>query len=245
MRPPVVGSFFLHLSAVDSLDVLTLRNSSVRQKKGKREVMRQTVLRKPGFVFVPPSAMMQNVKRNPEVDLAELPKTASLEQVTNLMREIQQQDVYDMEVDLAEKMWQEADATVWNTLAMNWKQRIECVLTEEDDFKDIEMPGDELRDGSEVVEQEPMEDGEQRDGSVTEHAGRSKALMKPHVHFGHQGVKEMIRVLKHGRASELATQEARRMLSDVCAKNVQAKLPRPPIPRQVLDFNDRLGFDIF
>ena len=31
------------------------------------------------------------------------------------MREIQQKD--DMEVDLAEVMWQESDATVWNTLA--------------------------------------------------------------------------------------------------------------------------------
>ena len=33
MRPPVVGSFFLHLSAVDSLDVLTLRNSFAFKKK--------------------------------------------------------------------------------------------------------------------------------------------------------------------------------------------------------------------
>ena len=34
LRPPVVGSFFLHLSAVDSLDVLTLRNSFVGKKRG-------------------------------------------------------------------------------------------------------------------------------------------------------------------------------------------------------------------
>ena len=51
------------------------------------------------------------------MDLAQLPKAASLEQVTNLMHEIQQQDVCDMEVDLAEVMWREADAIVWNTLA--------------------------------------------------------------------------------------------------------------------------------
>ena len=84
------------------------------------------------------------------------------------------------------------------------------------------MPGDELRDGSEGEEQE---DGEQRDGSVAEHAGHSKrdlervkkALMKLHVNLGHQGVKELIRVLKHGRASELAIQEARRMRCDVCS----------------------------
>ena len=79
--------------------------------------MGETVLRKPGFVFVPPSVVEQNVKRKLEMDLAELPKTASLEQVTDLMREIQQQDECDMEVDLAEVMWQESDAIVWNTLA--------------------------------------------------------------------------------------------------------------------------------
>ena len=79
--------------------------------------MGETVLRKPGFVFVPPSVVEPNVKRKPEMDHAELPKTASLEQVTDLMREIQQQDVCGMEVDLADVMWQESDAIVWNTLA--------------------------------------------------------------------------------------------------------------------------------
>ena len=43
-----------------------------------------------------------------------------------------------------------------------------------DDVGDIETPGDELRDGSEGEEQDPMEDGQQRDGSVVEHAGHSK-----------------------------------------------------------------------
>ena len=45
------------------------------------------------------------MKQKPDMNLAELPKTASLEQVTNLMRELKQQDVCDMEVDLAEVMW--------------------------------------------------------------------------------------------------------------------------------------------
>ena len=73
----------------------------------------------------------------------------------------------------------------------------------------IEMPGDELRDGSEGEEQESMDDGEQRDGSVAAHAGHSKrdlervkkALAKLHDNLGHPGVKEMIRVLKHGRGA--------------------------------------------
>ena len=186
------------------------------------------------------------------MDLAELPKTASLEQVTDLMREIQQQDVCDMEVDLAEVMWQESNAIVSNTLAHELETVVECLPAEEDDAEDTEMPGDELRDGSEGEEQEPTEDGEQRDGSVAEHARHSKrdlervkkALMKRHVTLGRPTVKELIRVLKLGRASELAIQEARRMRCDVCAENVQPKLPRPAVPRQVLDFNERLGLDI-
>ena len=95
------------VQAVGKLGVMKSRISL-----NKSEVVGETVLRKPGFVFVPPSVVKQNVKRRPEEDLAELPKTASLEQVTDLMREIQQQDVCDMEVDLAEVMWQESDAMV-------------------------------------------------------------------------------------------------------------------------------------
>ena len=63
-----------------------------------------------------------------------------------------------------------------------------------------------------------------------------RALRKLHTNLGHPGVKEMVRVLKHGWASELAIQEARRLHCDTSAENVQPKLPRPAIPRQVLDF---------
>ena len=98
-----------------------------------------------------------------------------------------------------------------------------------------------------------MTGGEQRDGSVAEHAGHSKrdlervkgALMRLHVNLGRPGVKELIRVLKHGRASELAIQEVRRMRCDVCAENAQPKLPRSAVPRQVLDFHERLGLGRF
>ena len=71
---------------------------------------------------------------------------------------------------------------------------------------------------------------------------RSEALMQLHVNLGHPGVKEMIRVLKHGRASQLAVQEAR---CDFCAEDVQPKLPRPAILRQVVDFNERPWFGHF
>ena len=50
------------------------------------EVMGETALRKQGFVFVLPLVVEQNVKRKPEMDRAELPKTASMKQHTDLMR---------------------------------------------------------------------------------------------------------------------------------------------------------------
>ena len=90
------------------------------------------------------------------------------------MQKLKQQDVCDMEVDLAEVMWQESDATIWNTLAHELETLTECLPAEKDDVEDIEMPGDELRDESEFEEQAPMEDEEQRDGSVAEHEGHSK-----------------------------------------------------------------------
>ena len=36
--------------------------------------MGETVLRKLGFVFVPPLVVEQNVKQKPEIDLANMPK---------------------------------------------------------------------------------------------------------------------------------------------------------------------------
>ena len=180
------------------------------------------------------------MKWKPEMDRAELPKTEPLKQLTDLMREVQQQDVCDMEVNLIEVMRQELETLVG------------CLSAEEDDVEDIEMSGGELRDGSEGEEQEPMTDGEQREGSATVNAGYSKrdpeqskeTLMRLHVKLGHLGVKELIRALKHGRASELTIQEARRIRCDVCAENVQPELPRPAVPHQVLNFSERLGLVI-
>ena len=114
------------------------------------------------------------------------------------------------------------------------------------------MRDDVHRDESDAEEQVPIEEGEEHRGAVPEEEVHSRhdvervkrGLRKLHTNLGHPGVKEMVRVLKHGRASELATQEARRMHCDICAENVQPKHPRPAIPRQVLDFNERVGLDI-
>ena len=120
------------------------------------------------------------------------------------MRELKQQDVCDMEVDLAEVMCQEADASFWSTLAPELETVVECLPAEEEGVEDIDMPSDERRDESQ---------------------GRHRWRMKSSVMDQWQ----LDRVLKHGRASELANQEVRRM-----------HCPRRAIPRHVLDFNERL-----
>ena len=73
------------------------RKSNFPGKGTSHERERDSAQKRPGFLYVPPSVVGQNGKQKPEMDLAELPKTASLEQVTNLMRELKRQDVCDME----------------------------------------------------------------------------------------------------------------------------------------------------
>ena len=58
------------------------------------------------------------MKRKPGLDLENLPKTVSLEQVKAL-GELEQGDVCDMEVDLAEVRWQESDTEVLNSFAQD------------------------------------------------------------------------------------------------------------------------------
>ena len=146
-----------------------------------------------------------------------------------------------MEVDLAEVRWQESDSEVLNAFAQDLETAVECLPPDEDEDEDVNMRDDEHRDGSDVEEQAPMEESGEHDEAAPEgevHARHDvervkRALRKLHTNLGHPGVKEMVRVLKHCLASELAMQEARRMHCDTCAENVQPKLPRQAIPRQV------------
>ena len=75
------------------------------------------MIRKPGVMFVPPSVVKQSVKLKSGLDLKKLPKTVSLEQVKTLVRELEQEDVCDMEVDLAEVRWQESDVEMLHVFA--------------------------------------------------------------------------------------------------------------------------------
>ena len=69
-----------------------------------------------------------------------------MEQVTNLMRGLEKQDVCDMEVDLAEVMWKESDAKIRNPLAHELETVSECPPAEEGGEEDVNMRNDDRRD---------------------------------------------------------------------------------------------------
>ena len=90
----------------------------------------------------------QSVKLKSGLDLQNLPKTVSLEQVKTLVRELEQEDVCDLEVDLAEVRWQESDVEMLNVFAQDLATAVECLLAEEDEEEDVNVRGDEHHDGA-------------------------------------------------------------------------------------------------
>ena len=73
------------------------------------------MVRKLGIMCVPPSVVEQSVKLKSGLDLTNLPKTVSLEQ----------EDVCDMEVDLAEVRWQEWEIEMLNVFAQDLETAVE------------------------------------------------------------------------------------------------------------------------
>ena len=92
----------------------------------------------------------------------------SLEQVKTLVRELEQEDVCDMEVDLAEVRWQELDIEMLNVFAQDLETAAECLPAEGDEDEDVNMRGYEHHDGSDVEEQVPMEEGREHDEAAPE-----------------------------------------------------------------------------
>ena len=75
-------------------------------------------------------------------------------------------------------------------------------------------------------------------------AAIDKALKKLHVNLGHPSAKELVRVLKHSRASQLAVDRVAHLECSVCSNHIR---PAPPVPAKVpdnLEFNDRVGLDV-
>ena len=138
------------------------------QTFGKKQVLGGSVIRKSGIMFVPPSVVEQNVKRKSGLDLENVPKNVSLEQVKSLVRELEQEDACDMEVDLAELRWQGSDTEVLNAFAQDLETAAECLPAEEDEDEDANMRDHEHRDGSHVEEQASMEEGGEHDDAAPE-----------------------------------------------------------------------------
>ena len=144
-----------------------------------------------------------------------------------MVRELEQEDVCDMEVDLAEVRWQESDIEMLNVFAQDL-ETARVSAAEEDKDEDVNMRGNEHHNGSDVEEQVPMEEGGEHDEAAPEGEVHSRhdverakrSLRKLHTNSGHPGVKEMVRVLKHGRASELAIREGtKNALQKTCSPN--------------------------
>ena len=143
----------LDLASVQKIQVMgKLGVTRSRQTFWKKQVLGCSVIRKPGILFVPPSVVEQSAKLKSGLDLKMLPKTVSLEQVKNLVRELEPEDVCDMEVDLAKVRWQELDIEMLNVFAQDLETAVECLPAEEGQDDYVNMRGDDNHDGSDVEE---------------------------------------------------------------------------------------------
>ena len=85
-----------------------------------------------------------------------------------LVRELEQEDVCDMEVYLAEVRWQESDTEVLNAFAQDLETAVGCLPAVQDEDEDVNMRDHEHRDGSDVEEKASMEEGGEHDEAAPE-----------------------------------------------------------------------------
>ena len=71
-----------------------------------------------------------------------------------------------------------------------------------------------------------------------------EALLKLHTNLGHPGNQNLVRILKHGGASQEAVEAARSFQCQQCLATAQPRPPLPAKPDRVLNFNQRIGVDV-
>ena len=71
-----------------------------------------------------------------------------------------------------------------------------------------------------------------------------KALDKLHRNLGHPANHDLIRVLKHGQASELALRLAREHTCDFCRARIKPHVPLPARTHRATSFNEQVGIDV-
>eukprot|EP00435_Cladocopium_sp_Y103_P001293 s456_g1.t1 len=71
-----------------------------------------------------------------------------------------------------------------------------------------------------------------------------QSLMKLHRNLGHPSNSDLVRILKHGQASDLAVQLARELSCDFCTARKPPTVPNPGKVSTVTEFNQRVGLDV-
>ena len=71
-----------------------------------------------------------------------------------------------------------------------------------------------------------------------------KALLRLHKNLGHPSVSDLVRILKHGSASDRAIELARTLSCDFCKANIRPHVPLPARSSRVTEFNHSVGVDV-
>ena len=69
-------------------------------------------------------------------------------------------------------------------------------------------------------------------------------IQKLHKNLGHPSNADLVRILKHGQASEEALQIARNLECSFCQSHAKPKTPFPSQVNRVLEFNRQIGLDV-
>lgn len=69
-------------------------------------------------------------------------------------------------------------------------------------------------------------------------------IEKLHKNLGHPSNADLVRVLKHGQASDEALELARHLECDFCKSHAKPKTPFPSQVNRVLEFNRQIGLDV-
>ena len=71
-----------------------------------------------------------------------------------------------------------------------------------------------------------------------------QVLLKLHKNLGHPHNSDLVRILKHGHASEQALQLARELQCPFCESHAKPHAALPSKPSQVVGFNNQIGIDV-
>lgn len=69
-------------------------------------------------------------------------------------------------------------------------------------------------------------------------------LDKLHRNLGHPPNHDLVRILRHGQASEQAIRLAKEFSCDLCRSQLKPKVPLPAQPHRITEFNSQVGLDV-